>query len=157
MEVQKFGIPQPPTKWWLVGIHCLSVTINKLFFFFPHDVVVTWAHYFPKKTLIYTFCTHFFHQVTNISDKKNYTSLNSNYNISRLVEIVKFFQVAKFVKENIIFVEMQYLFVYNVSKYLFCFFFFFQILEIHFWLLLFCTIICMLFESGFVLLSHWKV
>ncbi len=80
----------------------------------------------PKKTLIHTFCTHFFHQVTNISDKKNYTSLNSNYNISRLVEIVKFFQVAKFVKENIIFVEMQYLFVYNVSKYLFCFFFFFK-------------------------------
>jgi len=128
VEVQKLGIPQPPTKWWLVGIHCVSVTINKLYIFFPYDVVVTWAHYFPQKTLICTFCTHFFHQVE------------------------------KFVKENIIFVEMQYLFVYHILEYLFCLFFSsFQTLEIHFWWLLFCTIISMLFESGFVLLSHWKV
>jgi hypothetical protein len=128
VEVQKLGIPQPPTKWWLVGIHCVSVTINKLYIFFPYDVVVTWAHYFPQKTLICTFCTQFFHQVE------------------------------KFVKENIIFVEMQYLFVYHILEYLFCLCFSsFQTLEIHFWRLLFCTIISMLFESGFVLLSHWKV
>jgi len=94
VEVQKLGIPQPPTKWWLVGIHCVSVTINKLYIFFPYDVVVTWAHYFPQKTLICTFCTHFFHQVE------------------------------KFVKENIIFVEMQYLFVYHILEYLLCLFFF---------------------------------
>jgi hypothetical protein len=102
----------------------VNVAINKPFFFFPQDVV-TWAHYFPKKTLIYTFCTHFSHQVTNVSDKKHYTSFNINYNISRLVEIVNFFQVEKIVKENIIFVEMQYLFVYHVLEYLFCLFFFF--------------------------------
>jgi hypothetical protein len=135
VEVQKFGIP--PIKWWLVGIHCVNVAINKLYFFFP-----SWCGdlgpWFPPKTLIYTFCTHFSHQVTNISDKKNYTSFNINYNISRNVEIVNFFQVAKFVKESIIFVEMQYLFCLPCIRiFVPSFFSFFQTLEIHFWLLLF--------------------
>ncbi len=113
-----------------------------------------WPIISPKKTLIYTFCTHFSHQVTTISDKKNYTSFNINYNISRLVEIVNFFEVAKFVKENI---GNAISFCLPCTGIFIPFFFFFQTLEIHFWLLLFCTLISMLFESGFVLLSHWKL
>jgi hypothetical protein len=117
VEVQKFGIP--PIKWWLVGIHCVNVAINKLYIYFFSSWCGDLGPLFPQKTLIHTFCTHFSHQVTNISDKKSYTSFNIKYNISRNVEIVNSFQVAKFVKESIIFVEMQYLFVYHVLEYLF--------------------------------------
>jgi hypothetical protein len=94
-----------------------------------------------QKVLIYTICTHFSHQVINISDKKNYTSFNINYNNSRNVEIVNFFSSGN------VFQRKYYICGNAISFCLPCigifvpsFSFFFQTLEIHFWLLLFCTI-----------------
>jgi hypothetical protein len=106
-----------------------------------------------QKVLIYTICTHFSHQVINISEKKNYTSFNINYNNSRNVEIVNFFSSGN------VFQRKYYICGNAISFCLPCigifvpsFFFFFSNFGnslLTFIILHYNAILC---ESGFVLL-----
>jgi hypothetical protein len=120
VEVQKFGIP--PIKWWLVGIHCVNVAINKLYIYIYIYFLMMWwwlgPIISPKNPNLYILHPFFSPSYKYTWQKKTILA-STLIIISRNFEIVNFFQVAKFVKESIIFVEMQHLFVYHVLEYLF--------------------------------------
>jgi hypothetical protein len=152
----KIWDPPPLTKWWLVGIHCVNMVINKLYIFLS-SCCGDLGPLFLKKPLFYTFCTHFLHQVTNISDKKTILASTLIIIFQEMLKLSIFFKWKNLSKKVLylwkcnIFLSTMY---WNICSIFFSLFSKFGNPLLTFIVFHYNS---MLFESGFVLLWHWKV